>query len=267
MVKRSRSSSRGRFSKRRRVVKRAPKRKMTQRSKFSANKRIRRIENMIETKESQTKSPVDFGLPHNAVTVVQMVSPIGADLNPFYVGIGPNDPMNSLGNRIGDKIALRGLLIKGFLENALQRAKVYYRIMLIKCAKGDTPTRATLFKGDATNIMIDQINTERFTVCAQKILNVSASNAVASSIIPNINGVPSGGTPAGIATRIFKMWVPGYKFGRSGILAYENNSVSQLKFFDYKLCIVAYDWYGTPQDVNTVGRVNELYTKIYFKDS
>jgi len=63
-----------------------------------------------------------------------------------------------------------------------------------------------------------------------------------------------------------KVTIPGRKFGRSGVIRYENGS-NQVKFFDYVPLFVVYDWYGTPQDINNVGRINELYAKIRFKDA
>lgn len=169
------------------------------------------------------------------------------------------------GNRVGDSFACKGLVIRGFFENALGRAKVWYRVMLVKAAKGDTIDRSTLFKGDSNNRMIDQVNTERFKIIAQKIFTINTSNVAPNAV--DLYGVPSGGTAAGMGTKLFKMWIPGYKFGRGGLIQFENASTTQVKFFDYRLVVVAYDWFGTPADVNNVGRINELYTKIYFKDA
>jgi hypothetical protein len=75
--------------------------------------------------------------------------------------------------RIGDKIQIRGMLFKFFVEASLGRSRVYFRFMLVKMAKGDTLNRTTLFKNVVGNKMIDQINTERFTIVAQKIVNVT----------------------------------------------------------------------------------------------
>lgn len=170
------------------------------------------------------------------------------------------------GNRVGDSINLRGISIRAFFENAPQRSQVYYRVMLVRGAKGETFSRATLFKNDSDNKMIDQFNVERFTCLAQKVFTIRTSNP-APITYTLVNGVPSSGTPAGIGTRTFKMWIPGSKFGRDGLVNYENGSGTQVKFYDYRICILAYDWYGTPQDTNNVGVLNEMYTKVYFKDA
>jgi hypothetical protein len=75
--------------------------------------------------------------------------------------------------------------------------------MLIKMAKGDTINRATLFKGAADNKMIDQLNTERYTVVAQKTLTVQPPNAAPSGVVPNLDGTPSGAVPDGITGNIY----------------------------------------------------------------
>lgn len=225
---------------------------------------VSRLTRMIETKESQRVGPINSPLGHNNVEVFPDSS--GGYLNPFLMTQGSGDPMaQGTGNRIGDQVAVKGLTIKAFFENALQRSRVYYRIMLVKCAKGDVPSRAVLFKNDSNNKMMDVVNTERFTILAQKIFTIDCSNAAPATV--GATGVPTSATSAGIGTKMISMWVPGYKFGRGGVIQYLSDSTSDLKFFDYRIAIIAYDWFGTPQDANTVGRVNELFTKVYYKDA
>lgn len=228
------------------------------------NQRVNRLYNMIETKHFTWRTSANVNLPHNDVLIVQQQS--GGDLNPFRSALGTDDPMGVGGSRIGDSIACRGLMIRGFFENALSRPKVHYRVMLVKCAKGDTPSRANLFASDSNNKMIDQVNNERFTIIAQKIFNVTCQGAQSVTSV-DAAGQPGDSNRASIGTRTFKMWVPASKFGNNGIVKFENASQTQVKFYDYRICIVAYDWYGTPQDINNVGKINELYTKLYFKDA
>lgn len=227
--------------------------------------KVNSLYRMIETKENTRSSASNVALPHNNVYVVQASNGVVFDV--FRQDQGAGDPMQgNFGNRIGDQISVKGLLLKGFVENALGRPKVYYRIMLLRGAKGETFSRDTIFKGDSGNRMIDQVNTERFTVVAQKVFTASASN-VAASGAEVVNGAPLIATAGGVGTRTFKFWVPGYKFGKGGLIQYENGAVNQVKFFDYRVVILVYDWYGTPQDVNNVGRLNEMYSKLYFKDA
>lgn len=233
---------------------------------FQASKRLKRLERMIETKEGCIQTDNDVPLYHNNVRIVQNSG--GAEFNPLFSQQGTGDPNGpNDARRIGDKISIRGIMLKGFFENALGRSKVWYRLMIIKKAKGDTIDRTTLFKQDTDNKMLDQVNTERFTIVAQKTFNIQASNPMASSVALGTAGLPAAsGAAGGQASKIIKMWIPGRKFGRAGNIIYEDAS-SQPKFFDYRICLVSYDWFGTPQDVNAVGRINELFTKIYFKDA
>lgn len=228
----------------------------------SLNRRVRRIESTIETKESTQTTATNLALPHNNVKVIY---------NPMQVNIGTGDPMTGVGNRIGDQITVRGLKIKMFLQNQAQRPKVWYRIMVIKSASGDTIDRSTLFKNLVGNKMIDQYDTERFTVVYQKTLSITTSPAQTATSFSVPSGAPesgNGGTiSGGIATKVVSMWVPGRKFGYKGIVKYKNGSAGEPKFHDYRVVILAYDLFGTPQDINNVGSLSEGYCKLYYKDA
>lgn len=239
--------------------------KMLSRRKSSLTKRVNNLYNMIETKEitwklESTRSPlVQHFMAHNQVTLWSQ--------NPLQVSQGAADSMaeGNQANRIGDKITIKGMMVKGFIENALSRPRVYYRIMLIRCAKGDTIDRATLFKGNCANKMLDQVNTERFTIVAQKTFNISNTGDGSVTTV-DAAGQPGDSTRASIGTKTFNMWIPGGKFGKGGNIQFENNAY-QVKFYDYRFVFVAYDWFGTPQDINNVGYINCFYTKTYFKDA
>jgi hypothetical protein len=236
--------------------------------------RLSQISRTIETKENQIKTIVNEGYLHNRLAVINDSG--GAPLNFFAMIQGVADNGNGptpQPNRIGDSISVRNVVFKLFIENALNRPKVFYDIMLIRSAKGDVVSTTTLYKGNAGNKMIDMIDRERFSVVARKRFTVSASNPTASiSAIPS--GAPedldvAGLVNAGMATKIVTINVPGRKFGRGGKINYENQSPGQVKFFDYRWYIMVYDWYGTPDGGagNIVGRINEAYVKIYFKDA
>lgn len=230
----------------------------------TVTQRVNQLYRMIETKELSHKTAANYPLSHNNVAVLNRSD--GAVLNFFYCSQGAADDMaQNTGNRIGDELNVRGVMIKGIFENALNRSRVYFRVMVLKGAKGEPFSRATIFKNDSDNKMLDQINTDRYSIVAQKVFTVQTANQ--APITVDAAGQIATGGPAGIGSKLFKLWIPGYKFGRNGHLQYENGSQSQVKFYDYRVCVVAYDWYGTPQDVNVVGRINELYTKVYFKDA
>jgi len=229
MPKRKRSQSKTRPPPRRVSFKKYAKKK---KGRTPLSRKVNQMYRMIETKESTPKTTPDIAFAHNNVVILQRVG--GGDLNPFITTQGAADPLAGEGQRIGDQITVKGLLIKGFFENSISRPKVYYRLMLVRCAKGDIPNRANLYKGDTGNKMIDQINTERFTIVRQKIFNIGASNATTSAV--SLTGEPvqniAGDVRAGIGTRIVSMWIPGKAFGRNGNVQYESNSTGQVKFYD-----------------------------------
>lgn len=229
----------------------------TRRPRVGLAASVQRLTRMIETKESARTATVGLVMNHNALTDTGM--------SLFSVVPGTGDPMAGTGNRIGDSIAVQGLLIKGMIENTLGRSHVHYRVMVVKSAKGDNLTRATLFKGIVDNKLIDQINSEKFTIVASKRMTINSQNAAPTAV--GVNGVPAGTTGGGQNGKFFSIWIPGRKFGRDGVVKYEDQSTFQLKFFDYRLVILAYDWYGTPQDLNAVGIINSMYSKLYFKDA
>jgi len=241
-----------------------------------ANAGVQRLTRMIETKENVWKSGANVALDHNQLHSV-LAPGSGGRLNVLQIGQGVGDGMsNGGGARIGDEIYCKKIVIRGMIENALARSKVHYRIMLIRAAKGDTPTRDTLFRGNVGNKLIDLINTERYTIVKQRIFTISGTGASSANSV-SATGIPleaptiGGDFVGGIGSKVFTMVIPGSKFGKGGRVQYENNSGSQVKFYDYHLMIMTYDWYGTPDSLlgvfNTVGRINELYAQMYFKDA
>ena len=188
---------------------------------------------------------------------------------------GDGDEESTVGQRVGDKIHLKGISIKGMLELNERYTDVTFRIIVVKSAKGDIPTITTLWQGASGNKMLDSIDTERYTVLASKFMKLKATNT-------GVNSGATVGTGAGVdytndfvgdnyqtqsrATRLFKLWIPGTKFGNKGYIKYENNS-TQPKFFDYHCMVYAYSNYTTLEGIWDVGRINDAYTKIYYKDA
>jgi hypothetical protein len=82
-----------------------------------------------------------------------------------------------------------------------------------------------------------------------------------------MTGEPANTVNSGTSTRLVSMWIPGVKFGKGGRIQYENGNPNQVKFFDHRIFILCYDWFGTPQDVNIVGRVSDLISTLCFKDT
>ncbi len=78
---------------------------------------------------------------------------------------GTGDPNTAnTSARVGDSVMCSGVSIKMMLELNERYSMGTFRIFVVKCAKGDTPTKATLFTGLSANKMIDTINTERYSM-------------------------------------------------------------------------------------------------------
>lgn len=231
--------------------------------------RVNNLYRMIETKECQYYTASNVSIAHN--NLVKLTKNGGGDMNIFETAQAVGDPQSgNSGNRLGDRITVKGVSIKIMLENALERPEVHYRIMLLRGAKGETFDRANIFKGSSINKLLDQVNTERFTIMAQKTVKIRSSNYTASTVsltgvgyaAPNV----AGDYPAGHGTKLVKMWIPGVKFGKGGNVQFENGSTTQVKFYDYRIIVYAYEWYGTPES-NNVGKINECVCRTYYKDA
>lgn len=196
--------------------------------------------------------------------------------NLLYTTQGDKNPENSAGsNRTGDQISLRGVSIKFMIELNERYSDVTFRLMIIKCARGDSPTRSTLFNGLSENKMLDTFNTDRYTIIRQKYFKLKAPNTA------TFGAEEALGTGAyeqadatnyahnrvlSRATKIVKMYVPGTAFTRSGVIHYENESPNP-KFFDYRCILYAYSNYSTFQDVFYVARLNDVVKIMYYKDA
>lgn len=224
----------------------------------------------IETKTSTYTSTDGVEIFHN--NFVTLTSSLLATTP------GVNDPQGTtLANRIGDKINLRGVSLKIMYELNERYSDVTFRTIVIKSARGDIPTRDSLFNGISGNKMLDTINRERYVILADKWTKLKAPNLsmpypVNTGTTLEPSGIyynNAGGTTENAlsrATKIIKVWLPGKKFGRSGVIQYENGSANQ-KFFDYHVVTYAYSNYSTAQDIYYVGRVNDFISQMYYKDA
>ncbi len=190
----------------------------------------------------------------------------------------PNDTNQAC--RIGDQINLRGASLRFMFELNERYSDVTLRLLVIRSAKGDVPTRATLFIGRSGNKMLDMIDRERYSVMYQRYVKMKAPNMsvaniggpnseITSTIPPSQAGIQYATTIQNTisrATKIVKVWIPGKRFARNGKITYENGS-SQTKFFDYHVLVYAYSNLTTGQDIWNVARVNDYVQMLYFKDA
>lgn len=225
----------------------------------------RAILNVAETKKGTNSITDGQEIAHNSYISL-------AD-NLVATTQGTQNPDDNTGlNRIGDQIQLQGVSLKFMVELNERYSDVTFRLMIVKCARGDNPTRATLFNGASGNKMLDTINTDRYTIISQKWFKLKAPNT-------GTIGGETGGVGSGLklhpdslnevvlsrATKIVKHWIPGSKFVRSKVLQYENQSPMP-KFFEYRAVLYAYSNYSTLQDTYNVARLNDVVKVMYFKD-
>lgn len=190
---------------------------------------------------------------------------------------GTQNPDDNTGlNRIGDQVQLQGVSLKFMVELNERYSDVTFRLMIVKCARGDVPTSSTLFNGASGNKMLDTINTDRYTIISQKWFKIKSSG-MGTEVPVNSDGVtdfsgtsvqnPSyGWWSQSRATKIIKHWIPGSKFVRSKILQYENQSPMP-KFFEYRAILYAYSNYSTSSlEGYNVARLNDVVKVMYFKD-
>ena len=222
----------------------------------------RQINKTVETKRGLYTSTDGTEISHNNFITVNSAL--------LATTQGVEDEMNTMGKRIGDEINLTGVSIKLMLELNERYSDVTFRVLVVKCAKGDAPTRANLFTGTSGNKMLDTINKERYTVLAQEYVQMKTPGyGTQGGVVgggPGLNHASEPNPSLSRATRIVRMYIPGTKFSKTGRIKYENDS-SQVKFFDYHLLVYAYSNYSTLQDIWNVGRLNDCIVQLYYKDA
>lgn len=218
----------------------------------------------IETKTANNTSADGSEILHNnCITLTDQL---------LYTTQGITDPATgATACRIGDAINLKGVSIKMMVELNERYSDVTFRLMVIKCARGDVPNRANLFVGLSGNKMLDRFNNERYTIISQKYFKITAPNQstfgpLAVPILAGVNAANDAVQTMSRATRIVKLWIKGSKFVRSGVITYDNGGF-QPKFFDYHVVLYSYSNYSTSQDLYYTGRVNDYISTLYYKDA
>lgn len=237
------------------------KNKISKNVKNFVYKAIKRDNNkMIETKQGTMTSTDGQEIFHNSF--------VSRTDSLLFTSQGTADPPNSSGtNRIGDKINLVGVSIKMMLELNERYSQALFKILVVRSARGDVPTAASLYNSISGNKMLDTYNTERYSILVSKLVTIrQSSTGMNSSGIQEVgSGFASGVPLISRASKIVKIWIPGKKFTRSGVIEYDNGQ-SKPKFFDYHLLVYAYSNYSTATTYY-VGRVNDEVIITYFKDA
>jgi len=204
----------------------------------------------ISLKNSETKTTHQIGenlqLYHNTPNIRFSLLRTSQGITDADTGL------NSYSNRIGDEIIARGISIKLWIANKLDRPNVMYRLCVVKYESSITPTASLIFKGANPNKMMDNLNKEKITVIYQKIINLQTGLAAA--------GDAAGSPFVGKECHTYrKIWIPlkdrKIKYDDAGQVP---------KFTDYLFCITAYDSYGTLTTDNIASFAWEY--NFYFKD-
>jgi len=256
------------YTRKRKFTKRPLKRKTYKKKRTTVAKVAQLVVNRalrqnLETKESIYSVSDGNEIAHN--NLLNLTNEL------LFTSQGVTDPANSrANNRIGDKITLKGVHLRMMVELNERYSDVTFRLMVVRSARGDTPTRATLFVGQSGNKMLDSFNHERYSLLYQKWFKITAPNqgTIGSGGPSGLYNAQAGGSDVVLsrATRIIKAWIPGKKFAKGGIIKYDENG-SQQKFFDYHVQLYAYSNYSTAQDVYNVGRVNDYIHILKYTDA
>lgn len=154
--------------------------------------------------------------------------------------------------RVGDELVARGISIKIWIANKLDRPNVMYRLFVFKYQSLTTPTSTTLFTGANGNRIMDDIDREYITPVYQKIFNLQVGFSQSS-----VSGTDT------LYGREAHKYVSFYIPLKNKTIKYADRS-NIPKFIDYGFRIVPYDSYGTPE-TDIIASMNFQY-KFYFKD-
>ena len=182
-------------------------------------------------------------LYHNAYTVG------GKFLNVLDSGILPTqgDTDNS---RDGNQIYVSGVSVPMMLYTKGDRLNTKFRVICFRYSQGYNPysTYEALFDNISGNVMLDKVNPDTTKIIFDKIVGNS-------KMFP-------GGTGNDELTIFKKFWIP---IKRKFIFRADNSTYFNTPNYNIGLVIVAYDSYGSVQNVDNVGAV-QLWTRLYFKD-
>jgi len=165
---------------------------------------------------------------------------------------GTNDPTDySTGDRVGDEIIARGMKIKLWMSNKLDRPNVMYHIYVFQYNTLDTPTNSIFWRGTGVNRMLDGPNSERIKVL-KKIVVTSGSQFGDLS-----TGIGGDGREHSYYR---ECWIPMY----NRKIVYRRDGGGSPKGTDIGIAVTTYDAYGTPTTANIA---SFAFSKtLYFKD-
>lgn len=213
-------------------------------------KKLVKLINKVSLKKAETKEThrieENINVNHNAQS-------IRTSLLYTQQGIGDQDAgITSYDCRVGNEIVARGMSIKMWFANKLDRPNVMYKVIVFRYRADTVPT--TIFKPQGTtNIMLRDIDTDRYTVLAVKQFNLNQGSA--DRIITATDVF------AGVEGHVYrKFWI---NLKNKKIQYIDNNNGSP-KYYDMGICVCAYDSFGTLSSDTICSYA--FNAKLYFKD-
>lgn len=172
---------------------------------------------------------------------------------------GVNDPHGldqDTRNRVGDEIIARGMKLKWWVSNKLDRPNVMYNIYVFWYNTLDTPTSSIFWcgtdgLGGTMNRMLDRPNPERIKVIKKIVVNSTTQFGNLA------DGVGSDGREHSYYR---ECWIP----MNNKKIQYRRDTTGTPKNMDIGFAIVPYDAYGT---LTTANIASFAFSKtLYFKD-
>lgn len=154
--------------------------------------------------------------------------------------------------RIGDEVIARGISIKLWISNKLDRPNLTYRLIVYKYQSQSIPASSALFKGAIGNRIMDDIDNEYITPVYQTIFRIRMGfSAIATG---------TAGDQDGKEASVYKqIWIP----LRNKSIKYVDGGLIP-KFINYGYYLVPYDSWGTLSTDNVASFAYQV--KFYFKD-
>lgn len=198
-----------------------------------------------ETKNTHSISENNT-LYHNGESIVAGMLQTNQGIGDAQAGV------SSFASRVGDQVTARGISVKIWLANKLDRPNVMYRITIFRYGQTLTTPTTVYASQSSSNIMLRDYDTDKIRVIKTKIINCQVGTS--HSVVSQGTWTPRE------AHKLVKFWIP-LKNKNIKYLA-DNSAVPT--FSDYGVSIAAYDSYGTlTTDAISSYAINY---KFYFKD-
>lgn len=204
----------------------------------------------VSLKQCETKNThnilENLQLFHNSQYILQ------SNLLSCNQGVGDTNAGTTYNScRLGDEVIARGISIKLWFANKLDRPNVMYKVMIVQFQSRTFPNDIFFSQG-STNIMLRDFNNEKYKLIYSKTFNCQVGYSAAVTAL-------AGDTDGREAHKFLKIWIP---LKNKRIVYDEASTMPRDK--DYALVVCCYDSFGTtPIDNIATFAVN---TKFYFKD-